>query len=68
LSVSFVSAQLEDVPQPPQVALLDPASEQPLDLRPEKIELRAMGVYLRLQQQTLLARRQSMSGAARFHH
>ena len=33
VTVSFVSAQLADVPEPPQVALLGPASEQPLDLR-----------------------------------
>lgn len=51
--VSFISAQLADVPEAPQVALLRPASEQPLDLRPETLELRALGVYLRLQNQTL---------------
>jgi UPF0755 protein len=51
--VSFVSAQLEDVPEPPQVALLRPASEQPLDLRPETLELRLLGIYLRLQEQAL---------------
>jgi UPF0755 protein len=53
VTVSFVSAQLTDVPEPPQVALLRPASEQPLDLKPETLELRALGVYLRLQQQAL---------------
>ncbi len=52
--VSFVSAQLEDVPEPPKVALLRPASEQPLDLRPETLELRALGLYLRLQEQALV--------------
>jgi UPF0755 protein len=51
--VSFVSAQLEDVPEPPRVALLRPASEQPLDLRPETLELRLLGIYLRLQEQAL---------------
>lgn len=51
--VSFVSAQLEDVPEPPKVALLRPASEQPLDLRPETLELRVLGIYLRLQEQAL---------------
>jgi len=51
--VSFVSAQLQDVPEPPKVALLRPASEQPLDLRPETLELRALGVYLRLQEEAL---------------
>lgn len=51
--VSFVSAQLQDVPEPPKVALLRPASEQPLDLRPETLELRALGVYLRLQEDAL---------------
>lgn len=54
VTVSFVSAQLEDVPEPPKVALLRPASEQPLDLRPETLELRALGVYLRLQESTLI--------------
>ena len=36
--VSFVGAQLEDVPEPPKVALLRGASDQPLDLRPETLE------------------------------
>ncbi len=53
VGVSFISAQLADVPAPSQVALLRPASEQPLDLRPETLELRVLGVYLRLQAQTL---------------
>ncbi|MCU0509422.1 MAG: endolytic transglycosylase MltG [Anaerolineae bacterium] len=53
VTVSFVSAQLEDVPEPPQVALLEPASEQPLDLRPETIEQRVIGLYLRTQETTL---------------
>lgn len=51
--VSFVSAQLADVPQPSQVAFLRPASEQPLDVRPETIERSAYGFYLRLQGETL---------------
>ena len=46
---SFVGAQLEDVPEPPKVALLRAASDQPLDLRPETLERSAMGLYLRLQ-------------------
>ena len=46
---SFVGAQLEDVPEPPKVALLRGASDQPLDLRPETLERSAMGLYLRLQ-------------------
>lgn len=53
VGVSFISAQLADVPAAPQVALLRPASEQPLDLRPETLELRALGIYLRLQAQAL---------------
>lgn len=53
VTVSFVSAQLEDVPQPSQVALLEPASEQPLDLSPETIEKRVVGLYLRTQEATL---------------
>ncbi len=48
--VSFVSAQLEDVPAAPEVALLQPASEQPLDISPETIEQRVVGLYLRTQQ------------------
>ncbi len=47
--VSFVQAQLEDAPQPPRVALIAPTSEQPLDLRPETLELRLLELYLRLQ-------------------
>ena len=47
--ISFVSAQLEDVPQPTQVALVRPASEQGLDLSPAALELRLIGLYLRLQ-------------------
>lgn len=47
--VSFVSAQLEDAPQQPRIALIKPTSEQPLDLRPETLELRLLGLYLRLQ-------------------
>jgi UPF0755 protein len=47
--VSFVEAQLNDAPQPPQVALLKPTAEQPLDLRPETLELRLLGLYLRMQ-------------------
>jgi UPF0755 protein len=48
--VSFVSAQLEDVPAAPEVALLQPTSEQPFDISPETIEQRVMGFYLRTQQ------------------
>ncbi len=51
--ISFVDAQISDVPQTPSVTLLLPASEQPLDLRPENLELRALGLYLRLQSQIL---------------
>jgi UPF0755 protein len=47
--VSFVEAQLQDTPEPPRVALVKPTSEQPLDLRPETLELRLLGLYLRLQ-------------------
>lgn len=53
VTVSFVSAQLADTPQPPSVALLEPASEQPLSLSPETIELRVMGLYLRTQEAAL---------------
>ena len=47
--VSFVSAQLNDVPETPRVALLRAASDQPLNLRPETLEQRALGLYLQLQ-------------------
>jgi UPF0755 protein len=50
VAVSFVSAQLNDVPEPSQVALLRPASEQPLDLQPATIEQRITGLYLQTQQ------------------
>ncbi len=50
VAVSFVSAQLNDVPEPAHVALLKPASEQPLDLQPATIEQRLTGLYLRTQQ------------------
>lgn len=50
VAVSFVSAQLNDVPEPSQQALLRPASEQPLDLQPATIEKRVTGLYLQTQQ------------------
>lgn len=50
VGVSFVSAQLDDPPSAPQVALLRPASEQPLDLQPATIERRIIGLYLTTQQ------------------
>ncbi len=50
---SFISTQLVDAPQPPQVALIRPASEQGIDLSPATIELRLIGLYLRLQQQVI---------------
>jgi UPF0755 protein len=53
VTVSLVSAQLADVPEPPQVALLEPAAEQPLDLRPEMVEQRVIGLYLQTQQAVL---------------
>ena len=49
VAVSFISAQLDDVPQSPRTALIRPASEKPLDLSPETLELRLLGWYLRLQ-------------------
>ncbi len=53
VGVSFVSAQLKDVPEPSKVALLRPASEQPLDLQPATIEQRVVGLYLKTQQAAL---------------
>ncbi len=47
--VSFVEAQRAEPPQPPKVAFIKPTSEQPLDLRPETLELRLLGLYLRMQ-------------------
>jgi UPF0755 protein len=46
---SFVSAQLQDVPKLPKVALIGAGADQPLDLSPTAIETRLLGVYLRLQ-------------------
>ncbi len=48
-SVNFVRAQLLDIPEAPRVKLLVPASEEPLDLRPETLQTRVLGLYLRLQ-------------------
>lgn len=50
---SFISTQLADTPQPPKVALVRPASEQGIDLSPATIELRLIGLYLRMQQQVI---------------
>jgi UPF0755 protein len=47
--ISFVEAQRDEKPQPPRVAFLKPTSEQPLDLRPETLELRLLSLYLRMQ-------------------
>jgi UPF0755 protein len=47
---SFVSAQLQDVPQAPKVALIGAGADQPLDLSPDAIETRLLGLYLRLQE------------------
>lgn len=44
---SFVGAQLNDVPEPPKVALVRPAVDQPLDLNPTALEHGALGLYLR---------------------
>ena len=63
---SFVGAQLEDVPEPPKVALLRGASDQPLDLRPETLERSAMGIYLRLQTTALETPAGADSTLARF--
>ncbi len=53
VAVSFVKAQLEDVPQATSVALLRSKAEQPLDLRPETLERAAYGFYLRTQADAL---------------
>jgi UPF0755 protein len=49
IAMSFISAQLQDVPQQPKTALLRATSDQPLDLSPGTIETRLLGLYLRLQ-------------------
>ncbi len=49
IMVSFVQAQWNDTPETPQVALLRPTSEQPLELSPETLEQRVLGLYLRMQ-------------------
>jgi UPF0755 protein len=48
-AVSFVQAQWNEAPERPRVALLRPTSEQPLELSPETLELRVLGLYLRMQ-------------------
>ncbi len=53
VAVSFIAAQLADVPQPTRVALVRPASEQPLNLTPATLERRLIGIYLRLQSQAV---------------
>ena len=53
VAVSFVSAQWNDLPQAPKVALLRPASERPLNLSPDTLELRLLGLYLSSQSQAL---------------
>lgn len=53
VAVSFVGAQLNDVPEPPKVALVRPASDQPLDLNPTELEQRALGIYLRMRSAAL---------------
>jgi UPF0755 protein len=53
IAVSFVSAELGDVPAPPRVALIKPLSEQPLNLSPDALELRVLGLYLRMQDQII---------------
>ncbi len=53
VAVSFVSAQLADPPPQPKVALLKPASEQPMNLSPDALELRILGLYLQMQRQTI---------------
>ena len=53
VAVSFISAQLHDVPEQPKVALIRSAADQPLDLSPATLELRLLGFYLRLQTQAL---------------
>jgi UPF0755 protein len=55
VAVSFVSAQLSDMPEQPRVALIKPASEQPLNLSPDALELRLLGYYLRMQDQVIQA-------------
>ncbi len=53
VAVSLVSAQLQDVPAAPQVALLRPTAEELPELRPESLERGAIGIYLRFQDQAL---------------
>lgn len=53
VAASFISAQVNDVPRPPAVALVVPSAEQGLGLTPAALELRLLGLYLRLQSQKL---------------
>jgi UPF0755 protein len=51
--VSLVSAQWQETPETPKVALVRPTSEQPLELSPDTLELRMLGLYLRSQASTI---------------
>lgn len=53
VAISFMSAQSKDIPQDTQVALFKPTSEQGLSLSPATLELRLVGLYLRLLSQGL---------------
>ncbi len=64
---SFVSAQLNDVPQSPQASLLAPAAEQPLDLSATTLETRLYGIYLRFQSQALAQTASADSTQRVFH-
>jgi hypothetical protein len=55
VAISFVSAQLNDVPEKATIALIKPAAEQPLNLSPDALELRLLGFYLRMQDQLVQA-------------
>lgn len=46
VGVSFISAQWDEAPETSTVALLRPTSEQPLEISPETLELRVLGLYL----------------------
>ncbi len=48
VAISFIGAQLQDVPAAPKVALIRASADQPLDLWPENLERQALGLYLKL--------------------
>lgn len=66
VAVSFVSAQMADVPVTPKVALLRASTDQPINLSPETIEQRVFDLYLRTQQEQINAPLDTTAGTRIF--